>query len=540
MRTFQTARRGFTVARGLRRLVRAPVTLADARGTVSREVRARPERFLRSLDTLVWPYPSSPTRRLLETAGLEAGDVRRLVADHGLDGALRRLRDAGVYVSYEELQGRSPARRGSEELHFRPADFFNPVTTADYMATTGGSRSSGTPVEVSFAWQRRQGLQRVIQYDMVGVAGAPTAVWLPVFPSAAGFGAVMKNAAGGNVPERWFSQIPTDLRGIASHKALANRAIPAMHALARAGLPSPDHVASTDPEPVVAWMVDALDRHGRAVITGYASSITAAARWAGDNGVDLTGVVSYPSSEPVTAGKLATMRAAGMRPHPTYAFVPEGTVAIMCPSCDDEEYHVWDHDLAVTSRRRTRSDGVAVDALCWTSLAIEAPRVMVNVENDDYGDLSTDVCDCSLAGLGLRTKVSDVRGISKVVAAGISLDGDTFDTIAETILPERIGGSAGDYQFVERDDAGGTTIELRIHPRVGPVADADAIAVVRAALDREETGVLATSVWGTDGGLRIARSEPVATRAGKTLAYERLGTGVPAAVGGDTSTGART
>ena len=33
--------------------------------------------------------------------------------------------------------------------------------------------------------------------------------------SAAGFGAVMKQSAGGNRPERWFSQVPTDLGGIA-------------------------------------------------------------------------------------------------------------------------------------------------------------------------------------------------------------------------------------------------------------------------------------------------------------------------------------
>ena len=30
-----------------------------------------------------------------------------------------------------------------------------------------------------------------------------------------------------------------------------------------------------------------------------------------------------------------------------------------------------------------------------SSLALEAPRVLVNVENDDYGDLRRDVaCDC--------------------------------------------------------------------------------------------------------------------------------------------------
>ena len=41
-----------------------------------------------------------------------------------------------------------------------------------------------------------------------------------------------------------------------------------------------------------------------------------------------------------------------MTPYPTYAFVPEGTVALTCEHCDDEEYHLWDHELAFITRRR--------------------------------------------------------------------------------------------------------------------------------------------------------------------------------------------
>ncbi|MDQ3294523.1 MAG: hypothetical protein M3527_08765, partial [Actinomycetota bacterium] len=119
----------------------------------------------------------------------------------------------------------------------------------------------------------------------------------------------MKISAGGNRPERWFSQIPGRLEGVAGHKQAANRLLPALSLLTRTGLPSPEHVPSDEPERVVRWMREALDRAGRATLTGYASSITSAARWAVAHGVDLTGVVVYPASEPVTAGKLEAMRA---------------------------------------------------------------------------------------------------------------------------------------------------------------------------------------------------------------------------------------
>lgn len=523
------ARRAVGVARGLRRLTNHPVGIDEARRTVAGEVARRDERFLDSLDQLVWPYPQCPSARLLAAAGLEAGDVRTMVGVEGLVGALGHLRDVGVYVAYEEAQGRVPIVRGSTRFDVDPAAFFNPIVPADYLATTGGSRSKGTPVELSFRWQRRQGVQRAIQHEMAGTAGAPTAVWLPVFPSAAGYGAVMKQTAGGNRPERWFSQVPVDLAGIESHKQLANKAIPALNALARTGLPSPEHVPTSDPAPVVEWLVEARRRSERVAIAGYASSITAAARWASEQGIQLDGVVAFPASEPVTKGKLDAIRAAGMAALPAYAFVPEGTVAITCPSLDDEQYHVWDQDLAVVARRRDRGDGTQVDAFCWTSLAIEAPRVLLNVENDDFGHVDDHAdCDCPLGRLGLRTRLSDIRGMSKVVAAGISIDGSTFDRLCEQLLPARLGGGPGDYQFVEDDTGGRTIIELRISPGVGPVDETAGLALVRQTIEADELGVLASSVWGDDGHVRIVRADPVITRAGKQLAYERLQPSRPA------------
>jgi hypothetical protein len=52
---------------------------------------------------------------------------------------------------------------------------------------------------------------------------------------------------------------------------------------------------------------------------------------------------------------------------------------------------------------------------------------------------------------------------------------------------------------------------------------------VREVLARSDNGVLAEKVWMPGGALRILSEAPAATRAGKTLAYERLG--APAASG---------
>ena len=77
------------------------------------------------------------------------------------------------------------------------------------------------------------------------------------------------------------------------------------------------------------------------------------------------------------------------------AFTPEGMVGLRCEHCAEEEYHVWDQDVAVVTRRRGRGDGTDVDALLWTTLAEEAPRVLVNVEHDDQGVVRHEVpCSC--------------------------------------------------------------------------------------------------------------------------------------------------
>lgn len=520
----RSIRKTFDFVRGLRALVRRPLSVADVTEQVTRERAQREARFVRSLDDLVWPFADSPTRQLLVHAGFARDDVVALVQEHGLDKALGTLRDEGVYVAYEEYQGAVPARRGSATFHFSPAQFFNRTVKADYLGSTGGSRGAGTPVELSFGYERRQAALRVLGYAAYGLVGAPTAIWLPVFPSAAGFGAVIKSTAAGNTPERWFSQIPNATPGVARHKQQFNTLLPVVNAVARTRLPLPEHVPTSEPDPVVDWLVDALRRDGRASIAGYATSITAAARRATERGIDLTGVVAFPASEPVTTAKLDVMRRAGMTTASLYAFVPEGGIALACPALPDEAYHLWDHDLAVVTRRRTRDDGTEVDAYCWTSLSAEAPRVLVNVENDDYGELQLDdePCGCLMGRVGVRTRLAHVRGLSKVVAAGISLSGAVFDELTDTLLPAKVGGGPGDYQFVEGEVDGATTVTLRIHPRVGAVDERATLEVVTGALAQNDNGVLATEVWRPSGTLRVAREAPAQTAAGKTLSYERI------------------
>src|SRR4051812_19354727 len=78
------------------------LTRDEALGLVSRRLREREAVFLRIVERGVYGSPRSPYLPMLKLAGCEFGDLRAMVRDRGLEGALLALREAGVYVSFEE------------------------------------------------------------------------------------------------------------------------------------------------------------------------------------------------------------------------------------------------------------------------------------------------------------------------------------------------------------------------------------------------------------------------------------------------------
>ena len=100
----------------LRRFVREPLRLEDAERRVREQVERRDENFLRMLQQSVYGCRTSPYLRLLNRAGIAFGDVQAWVATKGIEDTLRDLREAGVYVTFEEFKGRRPIERGGDSF----------------------------------------------------------------------------------------------------------------------------------------------------------------------------------------------------------------------------------------------------------------------------------------------------------------------------------------------------------------------------------------------------------------------------------------
>lgn len=125
------------LARDLPGWLRRPVTLDAARGRIRQGLAMREARVLALADKAIYRHRRSPYRALLANAGCEPGDLRRLVADEGLEGALTILSEQGVYATVDEMKGRRPIVRGSFTLRPRSAQLGRP---------RGGDGDGGRPI----------------------------------------------------------------------------------------------------------------------------------------------------------------------------------------------------------------------------------------------------------------------------------------------------------------------------------------------------------------------------------------------------------
>jgi hypothetical protein len=331
-------------------------------------------------------------------------------------------------------------------------------------------------------------------------------------------------AGSGEPPERWFTPIPMGLREVARRQRLANRLFPLAARASGVRLPRPEFVPPSDPAPVLAWCRRALDRNGRARLSAYTSSAVRLSHFAREEGVSLEGLFVTALGEPLGVARAEILRSSGATPMNVYGFAQKGNVAHACPACGDEDLHVLEHEVAVVCRRRSRPDGVEVDAFLWTSVSLDTPSVLINVESDDYGELSRDAepCDCELGRLGFRRRVSGVRGMSKVVAGGMHVPGEVFARLAETVLPRLFGGTPGHYQFVEEGAEGEARLSLRVSPRLGNVDEGDVAGAVRAELRTTDATLLADELWSSSDAFRVVRAEPLLAPSGKILPLETL------------------
>jgi hypothetical protein len=513
-------------ASGLPAFLEDRLSAERCRELVRQRLHAREDNFLRLLERGIYGQPRSPFRALLVRAGAEYGDVAALVRADGVEGALGRLYDDGVYVTYEEFKGLRPVERPGLSLSVASTDFDNPLYLPAYTAANTGSSGVTRRVRLDFDALAMNATYDSFIHDLFGVHGRPFGLWLPVPPSLIGLANVLRTAKLGKTVERWFSQNPLDPRAGSLKDYLLTKYTVAACRRYGVAFPAPEHVPLAEAHVVAEWLAEKRSLGTPALFSAGSPSagvrICLAAR---ERGLDISGTVFRFTGEPYTEGKAQVVAEAGCRATSVYSATELNLIGVGCPAPEQpDEVHFAADRLAVLQRRRgVGSNGASVGALLFTTLHPGCPKLTLNVEMDDYAVLTRRDCGCPAQQLGFDHHLHTIRSHAKLTSAGTTFLGSELHTLVEQTLPARFGGAPTDYQLVEEERDGLPEVVIVVSPRVGEV---DERALVASVLDGVRRGAayhrMMAGFWRDGETLRVVRREPHSTHSAKILPLHLL------------------
>lgn len=495
----------------LRRFLKQRITLEDARRIVRERLDQREANLVRTVTLAVYGHPASPYLALLKHAGCELGDFRALVTTHGVDAALKQLREAGVYVTFEEFKGRKPIERKGLTLPTQASDFDNPLSRKDLDSQTGGSTGPAVKVAIDLDYIAARASHRLLALSAHDLIGVPTAFWRGILPDRT-FGQLLTGALIDAMPARWFAPVGwRDSRHWLKYGAGTYYLIACMRA-AGIRVPWPEFVSMDQALTIAQWGAATVKAHGRALIRGGTSRSVRIAIAAREAGLDLTGVTFTGAGEPATDGKVAQIERVGAHFISNYGMSDSGLPGPGCARrVGASDYHLLtDTHALFTHPHWVEAFGATVPAFVLTTLMPIAPKVMLNVETDDFGIVEERHCGCELESHGYTTHLREVRSYSKLTGEGVTLIGDEMIHILETTLPARFGGTTFDYQLMEdEDDQGFTRLYVIVSPRIELQSEAAVVECVLEGLRQASPAADAARItWQNAQTLQVKRMEP--------------------------------
>ncbi|MCW5980256.1 MAG: hypothetical protein KIT09_19385 [Bryobacteraceae bacterium] len=498
------------------RFLASPISPDQAIAAIRDRVARREDRFLRKIEQAVFRHPESPYLRLMEAAGCDLDDVRRLVREDGVEAALERLARAGVYITWDEFKGRVPVRRGGREWRFHERDFDNPAAREYFRSSTSGS--SGTPVRT------RMDLDELEEAAPNWAAwfqahlwmGRPLVFWTPGHTGLAS--RYLRCAKFGMPYRKWFVTMEV--------KALEDRVrSSAVHYLARraAGLSRPEPAPVNDPGRVAGYLLELLAAGERPLVNTAPSAAARLSLAMLDRGQRLDGVTFLLGAEPVTPARKATIEHSGAAAVPTYGTSEGGWIGAQFPGAAmADEVHIFRDAYAVIAREESEPDAGAPEdgpsPVLFTNLRAASPKVLLNAELGDSAVIARGATGAA-AELGYDVRMHTIRSFRKITAWGVTLAlGDLYSVIEET-LPREFGGGVADYQLLEdQDERGISALCLLISPEVGPIPEARVRETFFRELARKRPYYrFMTALLDQAGALRIERRRPAATSRDKLL-----------------------
>lgn len=501
--------------------LRRPIDRGRAREIIRQRLRSREADFLRLVRDKVFAFDGSPYHPLLRHIGCEQGDVERMVEAEGIEGALLQLYRKGLYVTTPELRGTRPVVRGSLSYHPSPASFRNPSTVSHFTITSGGSGGAVRGQILNLSTLQESSVNVGLGYEVHGVSAESLATWDTPGPVMI---AVALHVAKyfGRAPSRWFCHV--DVKSPGFHR----RFMTSWHILAWTGrmlgyrFPAPEQTPARDCRPVLRWLQEQLRAGKRPCVFTFPSSAVSLAQTAEEHGVDLRGALVLLSGEPLTRARSQAIARSGLDVASLYGASECGLIAHSCLSPSGvDDLHVQDDLHALVRLDGANSAALPEGALLLSSLRPSTRSILLNASLGDTGALEDRACGCPLDDIGWHRHIHTIRSFEKLTGAGMTFRDADIVRVLEEVLPQRLGGTALDYQLEETEGAAGESLLLlRIHPRLGAVDEKEAVEALLSGLASvSAVNELMTQVWRDWGIVRVRREAPEMTPGGKILHF---------------------
>ena len=497
--------------------LRRPIPAAEARASLARRLQRRQEAFLEKVRLDIYGQPDSPYALLLRHAGCEYGDIESSVRQEGLEGTLRRLFQAGVYLTVDEFKSRKVAGRGSNEVVVRPEMLQAPRASYHVPARSGGSRSKGTPVMIDLAFIRTCASNAAVCLHARGGRNWKKACWES--PGAGLRFRTVKYAGFGDPPHACFSQIDPDSDDIASYFRWNLRLMGWGGRLAGRPLPWPIYTPLSDPSALAKWLQQTLGAGDVPHLFTFPGSAVVLSRFAVENDYDIGGTWLTLSGEPITPARVAAIKSAGCHVIPRYGTMEVGAIGYGCTRGEhsDDMHLLTDMHGLIHAGEDGVQAGLPPRALLMTSLHPQAPFVMLNLSMGDQADMNNRPCGCPLQQAGWSRHIWNIHSFEKLTGQAVTFEGAEVIPVLEEILPSRFGGVPTDYQLAEAERPDGSPfLKLIVHPRLGEL-DEQAIAdEFLSALSRKSpSDGMMIRRWRDAGTLIVERRAPSITKSGK-------------------------
>lgn len=497
----------------LKEFLRNIISEEEAKKIITQRLNNREDNFLKLIKNGIFLNKASPYLKLFNFFKISYNDLEKMVAKGGLEFTLNLLKEEGVYLTTEEFKGKKPVKRGNFEFKFEESDFDNRLLSAYYYIKTGGTRSLGTRTLLDLEYIAAKAAYYPLIFSIHNLVDCKIGLWAPGPPLGAGILPLFHFAKAGKEVLKWFSPTKLDMK-----RKIGLKLINELAKEIGTKLPYPEYASLKDISKVVKWIIFAKAAHKSILFLCYVSGAVRICEFAKINNLDISGIKFWVFGEPLTKVRHDIIKSCGCDILPLYSFIELGSVGAGCiERISPEEVHFFKDSLALIQHQKTipAVDGKA-GAFLFSSILSSAPKVLLNVENGDYGIVEDRPCGCALGKLGLKTHIRNIQSFEKLNVEGMTFYIFDFIPILEEVLPRRFGGSLLDYQISEELDNDSIRLNLIISPDVGIIDEQEVKSTILSELgERSHLGKYMVEILRQAGALKIKREYPAITKAGK-------------------------